>query len=85
MTAQVQENTFAAFYLIYIIGFFCNFRLAGETNRVYEDAAMWLLRFFITQLVSFGLHLQLTSNQKTKWGVSLIAKKSYCLNISAGR
>lgn len=74
MTAQIKPHAFDAFAPILIIGFLCNFKLARDTNRMDERAAICVSHFFSNKPASFALHTRLASKYKTRTRVNFTGK-----------
>lgn len=57
--SQVEAHFFVPSNLVLIIGFLATFELTCDTKRVYAEAAMWVLPFFVmkalTTTVNSGL------------------------------
>lgn len=66
ITAQMKPHTYNPFVHISIVRFLKNVRIAWNTNGVHEDAAMWLLHFFMAKTVSAVLIVRLSDDGKSE-------------------
>lgn len=63
MTARMTAQTFHLFYLVSIIRFLWNFKLACDINRIHEEEAMSLFNFSVKKPISSALYMRLASKQ----------------------
>lgn len=57
--SQVEAHLFGPIDLISIIGFLVIFKLACDTNRILERAAMWVLLFFARNALALTLSIRM--------------------------
>lgn len=47
--------------------FFVTFKLACDTNKIHESAAMWVLKRFVNETIASALNSRMGTEDQTAW------------------